>query len=111
MRVGYYEGLAAEIAPAGAALDRLDVADVVARAPLGERPAGAVAEAITATVVSDDADTIRDVVHFTGPLGKTRIVKVMKPESRMRLKMLKPGGHVALTDYGALALGVKPAGS
>jgi len=77
--VEYYEGLAAEIAPPGAALNQVEVTNVLARAPLGERPAGAVGKAITATVVIEYVDTLRNVVHFTGPLGKTRIVKVMQP--------------------------------
>ena len=109
--VEYYEGLAAEMAPAGAALDTVKVTDVVGRAPLGERPAGAAGEAISATVVIEYVDTLRNVVHFKGPLGKTRIVKVMKPEFRTMLKTLKPGDQVTLTYFEAMAVSVKPAGN
>lgn len=107
--VEYYEGLAAEIAPAGTALDKVKLTDVVGRAPLGERPAGAAGEAISATVVIEFVDTLRNVVHFKGPLGKTRIVRVTKPEFRTMLKTLKPGDLVTLTYFEAMAVSVKPA--
>jgi hypothetical protein len=107
--VEYYEGLAAEIAPPGAALDEVEVTGVVARSPLGERPAGAVGEAIKATVVIEYVDTLRNVVHFTGPLGKTRIVKVVQPQFRAMLKTLKPGDQVTLTYFEAVAVNVRPA--
>jgi hypothetical protein len=68
-----------------------------------------VGNAITATVVIEYVDPIRNVVHFTGPLGKTRIVKVMKPEFRTMLKNLKPGDEVTLTYFEAMAVSVKPA--
>jgi hypothetical protein len=107
--VEYYEGLVAEIAPTGTAPDEVKAAAVLARAPLGERPAGAVGKAITATVVIEYVDPIRNVVHFTGPLGKTRIVKVMTPQFRDMLKKLKPGDQVTLTYFEALAVSVRPA--
>jgi len=107
--VEYYEGILAEIAPAGASPSEVKMTDVMARAAPGERPAGAVGEAITATVVIEYVDTIRNVVHFKGPLGKTRIVKVMKPEFRTMLKNLKPGDQVALSYFEAMAVSVKPA--
>ncbi len=107
--VEYYEGLAAEIAPPGAALDEVEVTGVMARAPLGERPVGAVGEAIRATVVIEYVDTLRNVVHFTGPLGKTRIVKVVQPQFRAMLKTLKPGDQVTLTYFEAVAVNVRPA--
>jgi hypothetical protein len=49
------------------------------------------------------------MVHFTGPLGKTRIVKVMKPEFRTMLKNLKQGDQVTLTYFEAMAVSVQPA--
>ena len=106
--VEYYEGILAEIAPTGASPSEVKMTDVLARAAPGERPAGAVGEAITATVVIEYVDSIRNVVHFKGPLGKTRIVKVMKPEFRTMLKNLKPGDQVALSYFEAMAVSVKP---
>ena len=107
--VEYYEGLVAEIAPLGSAPDKVKVTEAMGRAAPGERPAGAVGEAISATVVIEYVDTLRNVVHFKGPLGKTRIVKVMKPEFRTMLKNLKPGDQVKLTYFEAVAVSVKPA--
>jgi nucleoid DNA-binding protein len=49
------------------------------------------------------------VVHFKGPLGKTRVVKAMKPEFQAMLKKLKPGDQVTLTYFEAMAVSVKPA--
>jgi hypothetical protein len=109
--VEYHEGLVAEIAHAGAALNEVKVTDTQVRAPRGQRPEGAVGEAISATVVIEDVDTVRNVVHFKGPLGKTRIVKVMQPEFRAMLKNLKPGDQVTLTFFEALAVSVQPAGN
>jgi len=107
--VEYYEGLVAEIAAPGASPDKVKVTDVMGRAAPGERPGGAVGEAISSTVVIEYVDTIRNVVHFKGPLGKTRIVKVMEPEFRTMLKTLKPGDQVTLTYFEAMAVSVKPA--
>lgn len=108
--VDYYEGFVAELAPPGTPLNKVVVTDAVTRAPLGERPAGALGEAVTATVVIEYVDTLRNVVQFKGPLGKTRTVKVMRPQFQAMLKTLKPGDQVTLTYFEALALNVKPAG-
>lgn len=108
--VDFYEGFVAELAPPGTPLNEVKVTDAATRAPLGERPAGALGEAVTATVVIEHVDTLRNVVQFMGPLGKTRTVKVMRPQFRAMLKTLKPGDKVTLTYFEALALNVKPAG-
>lgn len=107
--VEYHEGLIAQIAPPGTAPDEVRAAQAIGRAPLGERPAGAVGQAITATVVIEYVDTIRNVVRFKGPLGRTHVVRVMKPEFRTMLKTLKPGDQVTLTYFEAAAVSVKPA--
>lgn len=108
--VDYYEGFVAELAPPGTPLNEVKVKDAVERAPLGGRPAGSLGEAVTATVVIEYVDTLRNVVQFKGPLGKTRTVKVMRPQFQAMLKTLKPGDQVMLTYFEALALDVKPAG-
>jgi antitoxin (DNA-binding transcriptional repressor) of toxin-antitoxin stability system len=108
--VEYYEGLVAEIVPSGAAPKEVDVTAAMVRAPAGERPAGAVGKAVSATVVIEHVDTVRNVVFFKGPLGKTRVVKAMKPEFTTLLKKLKPGDQVNLTYFEALAVSVSPAG-
>lgn len=107
--IEYYEGILAQIAPPGTPLDKVKLTDVLTRAALGERPAGGIGEITTATVVIQYVDTIRNVVHFTGPLGKTHIVVVRKPEFRAMLKNLKAGDQVTLSYFEALAVGVRPA--
>ena len=104
----YYEGLIAEIAPPGTAPDKVKVTEAMGSAKPGERPAAAVGKSTTATVVIEFVDPLRNVVHFKGPLGKTRIVKVMKPEFRTMLQKLKPGDQVTLTYFEAVAVSVRP---
>ncbi len=109
--VEYYEGLLADLqtgpaAPPGAPIEETTA---VERAPLGARPAGGVGRAVRARVVIDFVDPLRNVVHFTGPLGRTHIVKVAKPEFRAMLKNLKAGDQVDLTYFEALVVSVTPA--
>lgn len=110
--VEYYDGLVADLrtdadAQQGAPVE---TATVMGRAALGERPAGAVGRAVRARVVIEFVDPVRNVVHFKGPLGKTHIVEVVKPEFRAMLKNLKAGDQVDLTFFEALAVSVTPAG-
>ena len=107
--VEYYEGLVAELNAPGASPKEVTLTDAMIKAAPGERPAGAVGEATTATVVIEYVDAVRHVVRFKGPLGKSRIVKVVKPEFRTMLKSLKPGDQVTLTYFEAVAVGVEPA--
>jgi hypothetical protein len=109
IKVEYYEGLVAELNAPGVSPKDVTLTDSMIKAAPGERPAGAVGEAITATVVIEFVDTIRNVVRFKGPLGKSRIVKVEKPEFRTMLKSIKPGDQVTLTYFEAIAIGVEPA--
>lgn len=109
--VEYYEGLVAEMAPPGASPKEVEVTGAMGRAPLGERPAAAAGKAVTATVVIEHVDPLRHTVFFKGPLGKTRVVKAMKPEFQAMLKKLKPGDKVRLTYFEAMAVSVKPAGN
>jgi len=109
--VEYYEGLLADLQTGAAASQGapMEEATAMARAPLGERPAGGVGKAVRARVVIEFVDPIRKVVHFTGPLGRTHIVKVMKPEFQAMLKNLKVGDQVDLTYFEALVVSVEPA--
>jgi hypothetical protein len=109
VKVEYYEGLVAELNAPGASPKEVTMTDAMIKAAPGERPAGAVGEATTATVVIEYVDAVRHVVRFKGPLGKSRIVKVVKPEFRTMLKSLKPGDQVTLTYFEAVAVGVEPA--
>lgn len=109
--VEYYEGLLADLQTGAAAQQggAIEEAMVMERAPLGGRPAGAVGRAVRARVTIDFVDPLRNVVHFTGPLGRTHIVKVAKPEFRAMLKNLKAGDQVDLTYFEAFLISVRPA--
>jgi hypothetical protein len=107
--VEYYEGVTAEIKEPSASTKEVKLTDAAVRAAPGQRPNGGVGTALTATVQIEFVDSIRHVVHFKGPAGKTRIVKVEKPEFRKLLKKLKAGDKVELTFFEALAINVKPA--
>jgi hypothetical protein len=107
--VEYYEGLIAELLPPGAAPTEMKVTKGMTRAPVGGSPAGTMGKAVTATVVIEHVDTLRNTVFFKGPLGKTRVVKAMKPEFQAMLRKLKPGDKVNLTYFEAMAVSVKPA--
>jgi hypothetical protein len=107
--VEFYEGITAEIKDPSASTKEVKLTDAAVRAAPGERPNGGVGTALTATVQIEFVDSIRHIVHFKGPAGKTRIVKVEKPEFRKLLKKLKAGDKVELTFFEALAINVKPA--
>lgn len=109
VRVEYLEGLLAELLPPGSDPSKVSLTDAAARAMPGERPAGGVGEAVSARVVIEFVDTVRHVVHFTGPKGKKRVVRVEKPEFRAMLRTLRPGDVVELTYFEAVAVKVEPA--
>lgn len=111
VKVEYYEGLLAELLPPGSDKREVNLTEAIVRAAPGERPGVAVGEAVGARVVIEYVDPVRNIVHFTGPKGKKRVIKVEKPEFRTMLKTLKPGDVVALTYYEALAVKVEPAGN
>ena len=107
----YYEGVVADLRSGAAARQggQVMVTEAMERAAMGDRPAAALGNAVRATVEIQFVDTLRNVVHFKGPLGKTRIVKVMKPEFQAMLKNVKVGDLVDLTFFEALAVAVTPA--
>jgi Cu/Ag efflux protein CusF len=76
----------------------------VARAPLGEKPAGAARSTIqiTATIQSINRDT-REVT-LVGPEGKTKVVKV--PEDMKKFDQLKEGDQVVVKATESLAISV-----
>jgi uncharacterized protein YceK len=109
VRVEFLEGLLAELLPPGSDPSKVSMTDAAARAMPGQRPAGGVGEAVSARVVIEFVDSVRNVVHFTGPQGKKRVVRVEKPEFRAMLRTLKPGDVVELTYFEAIAVKVEPA--
>jgi len=111
VRVEHFVGLLAALLPPGSDPRAVALTDAVARAAPGERPAGGMGEAVSARVVIEFVDTLRNVVHFTGPKGKKRVIRVEKPEFRAMLRTLKPGDVVELTYFEAVAVKVEPAGN
>lgn len=111
VRVEFYEGLVAELLPPGSDRKEVSLTEALVRAVPGERPAGGAGEAVSARVVIEFVDPVRNVVHFTGPKGKKRVIRVEKPEFRAMLRTLRPGDVVELTYFEALAVKVEPAGN
>ena len=107
--VDYYEGLLAQLNPPGVSTKDVALTVEAVRAAAGQRPGGAVASSVTATVIIEYVDNLRHVVQFKGPLGHSTVIQVKRPEFREMLKNLKAGDTVNLTYFEALAVSVRPA--
>jgi hypothetical protein len=77
-------------------------------APVGSRPAGAVARTTTMTVKIESVDTAAETVSFTRPDGTHRTVEADSPEMREFLKTLAPGDEVDVTYTEAVAVEMHP---
>lgn len=108
--VVFYEALVAEVtdAPPTAQTAAEPVVIDSQRAPLGEKPEGAVSTVYTAIVTIDSVDTDENTVQFTGPGGQPREVSVERPEMQEFIKGLSAGDRVQLTYGEALAVAVRP---
>jgi hypothetical protein len=103
--VTYVEALAYDVRKPGAApAPTTTVAG--AAAPVGAKPAGAIAQQTTATVTITAIDPKVPSVTFKGPQGNTQTIKVLHPE---RLQGVKVGDMVDLTYTQALAIKVTEA--
>jgi hypothetical protein len=100
----YAEALAYEVKKGGSA----DASGTVAAgaAPLGKKPAGAIAQQVTVTVAITAIDPNVPSVTFKGPGGNTRTIKVKHPE---KLQGVNVGDTVEITYTEALALKVEKA--
>ncbi|HSN72310.1 MAG TPA: hypothetical protein VLT59_12420 [Steroidobacteraceae bacterium] len=109
LSVRYYEGIAAEVTTASPE-DEVGVIEVGGgRAPLGERPGGAVGSSVSAIVTIESVDTRRNTVTFRGADGLIRAIDVRRPEMQQFIRGLKPGDKVRVTFSEALAIDVRPA--
>ena len=106
--VSYYSALAAEFKKPGEGDHAVHTEAAAGRAPLGERPAAAAGQSVTATIVIESVDAAENTVTFTGPRG-LRTVLVETPAGQEFIKQLKPGDEVELTYTEALAISVEPA--
>lgn len=109
VEVVFYEALGAEITDAPASTGDDPVVVETARAPLGDKPAGATGLVYTAVVTIDDVDADDNTVSFTGPGGYERHVTVRRPEMQQFIKELEAGDRVQITYGEALAVSVRPA--
>ncbi len=105
--LGFYSGLAAEVADAdsGGAV----AVGAGARAAPGERPAGVDSVTVSGIVTIEGVDTRRNTVSFRGEDGLMRAVDVNRPEMREFIRGLRQGDKVRLTYTEALAVRVQPA--
>ena len=100
----YTEAVAYEVKKGGKANAAAAVAG--GAAPLGAKPAAAVAGKVTATVAITAIDTKVPSVTFKGPGGNTRTIKVKDPA---KLHGVSVGDTVELTYSEALAVKVEAA--
>jgi hypothetical protein len=110
--VSYYQGIAAAVKKPGesAGSTEPEVAQSEVRAGPGQRPAGAIGQAVTATVTIESVDTSLDTVTFRRPDGIVRTVAIQSPEGRKFIHQLRRGDQVEVTYTEALAVAVRPAG-
>jgi hypothetical protein len=106
--VSYYQAIAAELAKPG---QQAVASAGMARAPLGAKPGGGLAQQVTDTVRIDALDLATHTVSFTDPEGHSQTITVRDPKMQNFLKTLKVGDRVAITYTEALAIQVKPASS
>jgi Cu/Ag efflux protein CusF len=101
----YTEAIAYEVRKGGRASAPTTTVAAVAAAP-GVKPAGAVAEQVSATVTIAAIDTKTPSVTFRSADGGTRTIKVKYPE---KLQGVKVGDTVDLSYTEAVALKVEKA--
>jgi plasmid maintenance system killer protein len=99
----YYESIAVELLDPGTSM-QVGTSDSVAKAKLGERPAGIEANVISAVVNIEAIDSKKNIATLKGPEGKIIDVKIRDPQ---KWKSAKVGDKVRITYTEALAVEVK----
>jgi hypothetical protein len=105
----YQEAVAVDIVRPGDTRPPVGGVAGAGRAEPGQRPAGAVGEAVRVRVRIDAVDAGAGIVTFTGPRGATRTVAVREPAMRDFVRGLRPGEEVDIAYAEALAVRVEPA--
>lgn len=100
----YFESVAIELKKGGLGIRSKESETATSRAPLGAKPAGAVATTTTLVANVTKVDTQKKVVTLEGPSGKTVNVKVKDPAL---LKEIKAGEQVEMIITEALAIAVE----
>ncbi len=100
----YFEAVAVEVKKGGVGIRGKETETAVSRAPLGEKPAGAVATTTTITANVTKVDPKKQVVTLEGPSGRSVNVKVKDPAV---FAQIKPGEQVEMVITEAFAIAVE----
>jgi plasmid maintenance system killer protein len=99
----YYESIAVELADPGTSLQS-STSEGLAKAKLGERPAGLEANVVSVVVNIEAIDSKNNVATLKGPEGKIVTVKIRDPK---KWESAKVGDKVRITYTEAMAIEVK----
>lgn len=102
----FYESIAYEVKKKGTATPGIVEATDATTAPVGQKPAGVGASAVTVTATITKIDTKANTVTLKGPEGKEVTVKVKNPDN---LKGVKVGDLVEITYSVAVGISVEKA--
>jgi Cu/Ag efflux protein CusF len=100
----YFEAVAVEVKKGGVGIRGKETETAVSRAPLGEKPAGAVATTTTITANVTKVDAKKQVVTLEGPSGRSVNVKVKDPAV---FSQIKAGEQVEMVITEAIAIAVE----
>ena len=102
-------GVVAQIASAKEDGPPVAQADVIGRAPEGDRPAGVVGEAVRVRVTFNSYDSKTKLVQFTLPTGEQKSTVLRTKTMQDFAAGLKAGNKVDLTFVRSFAIAVVPA--
>jgi hypothetical protein len=106
----YYASAAYVLAPPGTKLPDDSVAVAGARAPAGEKPAGALGSRIVVTGLVVSVDPTLHTISLVDPSGGAiRSVNVVTPEGQQNMKFIKIGDTITAIITEAVLVGVEPA--
>jgi Cu/Ag efflux protein CusF len=108
VRADYYESLAFEVRKPGEGAPGTSVADVAARAELGEKPGAATGRVTTITATIAAIDKTAMTVTLRSPDGELTTVKARNPDNLNRVVV---GDLVDITYTEALAISVEAPGT
>jgi hypothetical protein len=106
LRVQYRETLAASIRPASEAAVPVEAGAAAVRAKPGAKPGAGVGAAISLRARVESIDRVRDIVVCSLASGEMFARRVMTPEGREFVKVLKIGDTVQLDYTEAVALSI-----
>lgn len=104
VRAQYFESVVYEVRRPGEAVPGVRVAEDVAKAPLGSRPAAGAARAVVVTATVEAIDMNAPSVTLRTPSGEVTTLPVRDPN---RLRAVKTGDLVEFTFTQAVAISVE----